>query len=73
MLREVLDLYPHALLIERQGEINAWNNIESRAAVRATGKRQVVVAGTLTDVCEQRRICRDNFVQHAEKAQAPLF
>ena len=55
MLKEILDIYPDAPLIERQGEINAWDNAEFRAAVRATGKRQVVVAGILTDVCKSRQ------------------
>ena len=51
MLKEILDMYPEGPLIERNGEINAWDNAEFRNAVRATGKKQLVIAGLLTDVC----------------------
>ena len=39
-------------LIQRHGEVNAWDNAEFRAAVEATVKKQVVLAGIVTDVCE---------------------
>lgn len=45
-------MYPDGPYIERQGEINAWDNPDFRAAVQATGKRQLVIGGILTDVCE---------------------
>ena len=44
-------MYPDAPLIKRQGEVNAWDNADFRAAVRATGKKQLVMAGIVTDVC----------------------
>ncbi|KAK3061745.1 hypothetical protein LTS18_005536 [Coniosporium uncinatum] len=49
--KEILQMYPDAPLIKRQGEVDAWDNPEFRAAIRATGKRQVIVAGVTTDVC----------------------
>ena len=45
-------MYPDAPLIKRQGEVNAWDNTEFRAAVEATSKKQVIVAGITTEVCE---------------------
>ena len=44
--------YPDAPLIMRQGEVDAWDNAEFKAAVKATGKRQVILAGITTDVCK---------------------
>ncbi|KAK4634737.1 putative hydrolase [Fulvia fulva] len=49
--KEILDMYPDAPLIARQGEVDAWDNEEFRAAIKATGKSQVIVAGITTDVC----------------------
>lgn len=50
--RAILEMYPNAPLIQRQGEVDAWDNAEFRAAVEATGKKQIIVAGIVTDVCE---------------------
>ncbi|CAI6336176.1 unnamed protein product [Periconia digitata] len=49
--KEMLEMYPDAPLIQRQGEVNAWDNAEFREAVKATGKKQIIVAGIVTDVC----------------------
>ncbi|KAF2790541.1 Isochorismatase hydrolase [Melanomma pulvis-pyrius CBS 109.77] len=49
--KEMLALYPDAPLIQRQGEVNAWDNAEFRKAVKATNKTQIIVAGIVTDVC----------------------
>ncbi|KAK0736858.1 Isochorismatase hydrolase [Apiosordaria backusii] len=49
--QEILDMYPTAPLISRQGEVNAWDSPEFRAAVKATGKKQIILAGIVTDVC----------------------
>ncbi|KAF2681205.1 Isochorismatase hydrolase [Lentithecium fluviatile CBS 122367] len=49
--KEMLEMYPDAPLIKRQGEVNAWDNADIRAAIQATGKKQVLVAGITTDVC----------------------
>lgn len=52
-MKEITDMYPNAPLIKRQGEINAWDNADFRDAVKATGRKQLVIAGILTDVCKK--------------------
>src|ERR1700741_810151 len=42
---------PHARYEARHGEINAWDSPEFVAAVKATGKKQLIIAGTITSVC----------------------
>ena len=37
--------------VPRPGNINAWDLEEFRAAVKATGKKQLVIAGVVTEVC----------------------
>ncbi|CUS07993.1 unnamed protein product [Tuber aestivum] len=49
--REIVEMHQGAPLIKRSGEVNAWDNADYRAAVKATGKRQIVLAGITTDVC----------------------
>ncbi len=34
-----------------KGEINAWDNPEFVAAVKATGRKTLIIAGTITSVC----------------------
>ena len=46
------DRYPDAPLIQRQGEVDAWDNPDFRKAIEATGKSQVILAGITTDVCK---------------------
>lgn len=42
---------PHAQYVARTGQINAWDNPDFVAAVKATGKKQLIIAGTITSVC----------------------
>ncbi|AMG87553.1 isochorismatase family protein [Bordetella bronchiseptica] len=42
---------PHARYVARKGEINAWDNPEFVAAVKATGRKTLIIAGTITSVC----------------------
>jgi nicotinamidase-related amidase len=42
---------PDAPLIRRPGEIDAFDNAEFAAAVEATGRDQLIIAGISTDVC----------------------
>jgi nicotinamidase-related amidase len=42
---------PDAPVIKRPGEINAWDNAEFVAAVEATGRKKLIIAGVSTDVC----------------------
>jgi len=48
-------MYPNVTVIRRNGEINAWDNADFRAAVKATGKKQMIVAGITTDVSRLAR------------------
>ena len=43
-------MFPDAPLIKRQGEVDAWDNADFREAVKATGKKQMIIAGIVTDV-----------------------
>ena len=52
LIGEILAMYPNAPLIQRQGEVDAWDNADVRAAIQATGKNQIIVAGITTDVCK---------------------
>ncbi|KKK16355.1 hypothetical protein P175DRAFT_0540737 [Aspergillus ochraceoroseus IBT 24754] len=51
MLKEIREMYPNTTLIRRQGEVNAWDNSEFRKAVKATGKKQLIIGGIVTEVC----------------------
>lgn len=51
MIPEIHQNAPHATYVARRGEINAWDNPEFVAAVKATGRRQLIIAGTITSVC----------------------
>lgn len=44
--KEIFEMYPDAPIIARPGEINAWDNPEFRNAVKATGRKQVIIAGS---------------------------
>lgn len=49
--KEIIDMHPTAPFIHRQGEVDAWDNPDFRAAVQATGKSQIILAGIVTEVC----------------------
>jgi len=51
--KEISTLYPTAPLIRRNGEVDAWDNADFRAAVRAQNKSQIILAGITTDVCTE--------------------
>ncbi|KIJ43917.1 hypothetical protein M422DRAFT_47734 [Sphaerobolus stellatus SS14] len=53
---EIVAMHPKAPFIKRGGEVNAWDNKDFRDAVRTTGKKQVIVAGIVTD---STRIAQD--------------
>lgn len=43
--------FPDAPYIARPGNINAWDNEDFVKAVKATGKKQLIIAGVVTEVC----------------------
>ncbi|PLN82613.1 Isochorismatase-like protein [Aspergillus taichungensis] len=49
--QEIVDALPNAPLIRRPGQVNAMDNEDFVKAVKATGKKQVIVSGVLTEVC----------------------
>jgi nicotinamidase-related amidase len=48
---EVLSMFPDAPLIRRQGIISAWDDPEFVAAVKKTGRKNLIMAGVTVDVC----------------------
>jgi nicotinamidase-related amidase len=51
LVPELKAMFPEAPFIARPGQINAWDNEDFVAAVKATGKRQLLIAGVVTEVC----------------------
>ncbi|RBP37298.1 nicotinamidase-related amidase [Roseimicrobium gellanilyticum] len=51
LIPEIHKYAPHAKYVARRGEINAWDNPDFVAAVKATGRKQLIIAGTITSVC----------------------
>src|SRR5687767_4123451 len=51
IMPELKEMYPDAPYIPRPGQINAWDNEDFVAAVKKTGRKQLIVAGVVTDVC----------------------
>jgi nicotinamidase-related amidase len=51
LMPELKSLFPDAPYIARPGQINAWDNEDFVNAVKATGKKQLIIAGVVTEVC----------------------
>lgn len=51
LIPEIHENAPHAKYVARKGEINAWDNPDFVAAVKATGRGTLIIAGTITSVC----------------------
>lgn len=51
LVQELKDQFPDAPYIARPGQINAWDNEDFVKAVKATGKKQLIIAGVVTEVC----------------------
>jgi nicotinamidase-related amidase len=51
LIPEIHENAPHAKYVARKGEINAWDNPDFVAAVKATGRKTLIIAGTITSVC----------------------
>ncbi|MDT0633680.1 isochorismate family cysteine hydrolase YcaC [Spectribacter hydrogenoxidans] len=51
LVPELIETFPDAPYIARPGNINAWDNEDFVNAVKATGKKQLIIAGVVTEVC----------------------
>ena len=51
LVPELKQTFPEAPFIPRPGQINAWDNEDFVKAVKATGKKQLILAGVVTEVC----------------------
>lgn len=51
LVPELKQIFPDAPFIPRPGQINAWDNEDFVKAVKATGKKQLIIAGVVTEVC----------------------
>jgi nicotinamidase-related amidase len=51
LMPELKERLPNAPFIPRPGQINAWDNEDFVKAVKATGRKQLIVAGIVTEVC----------------------
>ncbi|MFM0698273.1 isochorismatase family protein [Paraburkholderia sediminicola] len=51
LIDEIHKYAPHAKYVARKGQINAWDNPDFVAAVEATGRKTLIIAGTITSVC----------------------
>ncbi|WP_349569786.1 isochorismate family cysteine hydrolase YcaC [Azotobacter salinestris] len=51
LVPELKAMFPDAPYIPRPGQINAWDNADFVDAIKATGRRQLIIAGVVTDVC----------------------
>ncbi|MGB8700804.1 MAG: isochorismatase family protein [Thermosynechococcaceae cyanobacterium] len=53
LLTELAEILPEAFetRIKRAGIVNAWDDANFKAAVEATGRKNLIMAGVTTDVC----------------------
>ncbi|WP_336930706.1 isochorismate family cysteine hydrolase YcaC [Acinetobacter tandoii] len=51
LIPELKEMFPDAPYVARPGQINAWDNEDFVKAIKATGKKQLIIAGVVTEVC----------------------
>ncbi|WP_140920003.1 isochorismate family cysteine hydrolase YcaC [Limnobaculum xujianqingii] len=51
LMPELKEKHPNAPYIARPGNINAWDNEDFVNAIKATGRKQLIIAGVVTEVC----------------------
>lgn len=51
LIPELKTMFPDAPYVARPGQINAWDNEDFVKAIKATGKKQLIIAGVVTEVC----------------------
>lgn len=51
LMPELKEMFPDAPYVARPGQINAWDNEDFVKAIKATGRKQLIIAGVVTEVC----------------------
>ena len=51
LIPEIHQYAPHAVYVPRTGQINTWDNPLFVKAIEKTGRKTLIIAGTLTSVC----------------------
>jgi len=51
LISEVAEIFPDIPIVHRPGEINAWDNPDFVASVKATNRKNLIIAGVSTEVC----------------------
>lgn len=51
LVPEIKEMFPDASYIARPGNINAWDNEDFVKAIKKTGRKQLIIAGVVTEVC----------------------
>ena len=51
LVPELKQIFPDAPYIARPGQINAWDNEDFVNAIKKTGRKQLIIAGVVTEVC----------------------
>ncbi|MBX3629639.1 MAG: hydrolase [Nitrosomonas sp.] len=51
LVPEIKAMFPDAPYIARPGNINAWDNEDFVRAIRKIGRKQLIIAGVVTEVC----------------------
>src|SRR5262245_56456729 len=51
LMSELAAAMPNAKYVPRKGEVSAWDNDDFVAAVEATGRKTLIMAGVWTSVC----------------------
>ncbi len=51
LVPELKEMFPDVPYIARPGQINAWDNADFVKAVKDTGRKQLLIAGIVTEVC----------------------
>ena len=51
LVPEIKEMHPAAPYVARPGNINAWDNEDFVKAIKKTGRKQLIIAGVVTEVC----------------------
>lgn len=51
LVPEIKEIFPDAPYVARPGNINAWDNEDFVNAIKKTGRKQLIIAGVVTEVC----------------------